>query len=79
MKAVKQSQEVEGYEGDKDVNTLLRVSAPLSKKSFFGQQEIVDYRARAGAGAAVLNSWSRAKMERLHNTGWNRRKESSAS
>ena len=36
----------------------------------------MDYRARtgagAGAGAAVLTSWSRsrAKMERLHNTGF---------
>ncbi len=26
VKAVKKSEEVEGYEGDKDVNTLLRVS-----------------------------------------------------
>ena len=36
------------------------------------QQQIVDYRDRAGAGAgaAILTSWSRsrAKMERLHNT-----------
>ena len=35
------------------------------------QLQIVDYRARDGAGAeaAILNSWSRAKMEWLHNTG----------
>ena len=43
-------------------------------KNFFFQQKIVDYRARvgAGAGAAILTSWSRsrAKMERLHNTAW---------
>ena len=40
-------------------------------KTFF-QQQIVDYRARAGAGATILTSWSRslAKMERLHNTDY---------
>ena len=37
-------------------------------KNFFVQQQIVDYRARAGA--AILTSWSRrlAKMEPLFNT-----------
>ena len=39
-------------------------------KNFFCQQQIVDYRVRAGAGAAILTGWSRslAKMKRLHNT-----------
>ena len=31
-------------------------------------QQIVDYRARAGAGAAILTRWSRVKTERLENT-----------
>ena len=37
----------------------------------FYQPQIVDYSARAGAGAgaAIVTSWSRGKMERLHNTG----------
>ena len=45
----------------------------MREKNF--QQQIVDYRGRAGAGtgagAAILTSWSRSrtKMERLHNTG----------
>ena len=36
----------------------------------FFQQQIVDFRARAGAGAAaaILTSWSRAKLEQLYNT-----------
>ena len=34
----------------------------ISKELFF-QQQIVDYRARAGAGAAILTSWSRAKQK----------------
>ena len=40
--------------------------------STFFQQQILDNRARAWAGAGILTSWirSRAKMERLHNTGY---------
>ena len=41
----------------------------LCKKNFFFRQQIVDYRAGAGAGAAIMTSWSRAKKERLYNTG----------
>ena len=36
--------------------------------TLFFHQQIVDYRAGAGAGAAILTSWSRVKMEQLHNT-----------
>ena len=41
-------------------------------QNFFFHEQIVDYRARAGAGASIFTSWSRsrAKMERLDNTGW---------
>ena len=34
----------------------------------FLQQKIVDYKARAGAGATILTSWSRIKLELLPNT-----------
>ena len=38
--------------------------------SIFLLYKYVDYRAtRAVAGAALLTSWSRVKMEQLHNTG----------
>ena len=40
-------------------------------QDFLLQQQIVDYRARARAGAAILTSWSRVKMKRLPNTAHN--------
>ncbi len=44
MKAVKKSEEVEGYEGDKDVDTLLRVSVFLCCEPVF---------SRAGGGGRI--------------------------
>ena len=59
---------------DAGVTISVALRRPLQLAISFGgifrffcvQETIVDY--RAGAGAAILTSWSRVKMKQLHNT-----------